>query len=461
MLVSSLIIAISGVVFLVRGARSVGNAFDDIRDGSTGLANIAKLIVNATDEVIAFGENTVALRDNIVAELEQKVCTADGNGGVADQFDQAATAVVNILTALQDFSKNELTDIRNTFATEFNSVTNDIYNATETGETYSQPSYIAAPVITFGLVLALGTYLAWRGPVVKPYFTIQTWLILPLFSILVVVIAIVLAVTGTVLVANSDVCLGGESKSPEGFIEIIIQKAGFTGDTLEASNYYIVNSCTGEYTRKKDVENLLLELSEGLNGIRELQALIESDSSSIQLICGVTAQRLSDLNGVMTDSVNAFSDFVGITEQAADILECERINNVFVDFYHEALCTNIPYSLMWIFSTMMAVYVLGMLIVVFRGALLPTEKMYDGTKGMINDEEERYYDKDNNLDANEYGYVNDHTQRAASETDEASHMHEDNAVDTTTIEYTDNVGTTRMQGYDFENNPVLYQSKVY
>lgn len=241
MLISSLLVAISGVVFLVRGARSVGNAYDDIRDGSNGLTNIAELIVNATDEVIGFGEDTVALRDNIVVELEQKVCTADGSGGVADQFDQAATSVVNILTALQDFSKNELTDIRNTFAMEFNSVSNDLYSASETGESYSQPSYIAGPVIGFGLLLTLGTYLAWKGPFIKPYFAIQTWLILPIFSIIVVVIAIVLAVTGTVLVANSDVCLGGESKSPEGFMELVIQKAGFTGDTLEASNYYIVN----------------------------------------------------------------------------------------------------------------------------------------------------------------------------------------------------------------------------
>jgi hypothetical protein len=236
-----LLIVISGIVFLVRGARSVGNAYDDIRDGSTGLTNIAKLIVNSTDEVIAFGDNTVALRDNIVLELEQKVCTADGSGGVADQFDQAATAVVNILTALQDFSKNQLTDIRNTFATEFNTVSNDLYSASETGESYSQPSFIASPVIVFGLLLTFGTYLAWKGPYFKPYFVMQTWFLIPVFMIFIVIIAIVLAATGTILVANSDVCLGGESKSPEGFMEIIIQKAGFTGDTLEASNYYIIN----------------------------------------------------------------------------------------------------------------------------------------------------------------------------------------------------------------------------
>ena len=53
--------------------------------------------------------------------------------------------------------------------------------------------------------------------------------------------AIVLSLLGTVLVANSDVCLGGESKTPEGFVEIVLQKAGLDGDALEATNYYIVD----------------------------------------------------------------------------------------------------------------------------------------------------------------------------------------------------------------------------
>lgn len=458
MITSSLLIAISGIVFLVRGARSIGNAYDDIRDGSSGLNNIAKLIVNSTDEVIAFGENTVALRDNIVAELEQKVCTRDGSGGVADQFDQAATSVVNILTALQDFSKNELTDIRNTFSTEFNSISNDFSSASDTGESYSQPSYIAGPVIAFGLLLTLGAYLAWKGPFIMAYFATQTWVVLPIFSLIIVVIAIVLAVTGTVLVANSDVCLGGESKSPEGFMEIVIQKAGFTGDTLEATNYYIVNSCTGQYTRKIDAENLLLELNDGLDSISQLQALIENDSSSIKTICGVTDQRLSELNGVMTDSVNAFTDFVGITERAVDILQCDRINDIFVDFYHNALCTNIPYSLMWIFSTMMAVYILGMLIVVFRGALLPTVKTFDDTKGMIYDEDDSYYKNKVYVDPVEHHNGPYQSQQAASETDEGSHFYEDNMADTTSIEYSDMRGS-QMRGYDFENNPMTYDNR--
>ena len=219
----------------------------------------------------------------------------------------------------------------------------------------------------------------------------------------------------------------------------------------------VSQSCTGQYTRKLDAENLLLQLSEGLEGIRELQALIEADSSTIQVVCGVTAQRLAELNSVMNDATNAFTEFVGITEKAVDILECERINNIFVDFYHEALCTNIPYSLMWIFSTMMAVYILGMLIVVFRGAMLPTEEAYNETKGMVYDEEDSYYNNKKDNHVSEY-QVNNHAVRVASETDEASNTQDDNHVNTTTIEYSD-ATSSRIQGYDFDNNPVVNERR--
>lgn len=165
----------------------------------------------------------------------------DGSGGPADQFDSAANQVVNILGDLQNFAKNDLTQIRDTFSMQFTSITNDLYYSAETGEKYAEPMWVALPVMFFGLILCTGALLAWKGPYIKVFFAVQTWLILPLFSVVVIIMAVVLALTGTVLVANSDVCLGGESKTPEGFVEIILQRAGLDGDALEAANYYIID----------------------------------------------------------------------------------------------------------------------------------------------------------------------------------------------------------------------------
>ena len=173
-----------------------------------GLSNIAEQIVNATDDVIAFGYNTIPLKENLVEELENKICIADGTGGVADKFDAGANTVVQVLTSLQDFSKNELTELRDTFEVEFSSISEDFASASDSGRKWAQPYMVAVPVFMFGFILAVGSYLAWKGPHISLYFAIQKWAILPIFALVVVLMAFVLAITGTALVINSDVCLG-------------------------------------------------------------------------------------------------------------------------------------------------------------------------------------------------------------------------------------------------------------
>jgi len=451
MLLSTITISISGVIFLVRGARSVGNTFDDVRDGALGLSNIADSIVNATDKVILFGENTEALRDTIIEELEDPICEPDGSGGPADQFDSAANQVVNVLGDLQNFAKSDLTQIRDTFSMEFTTVNSGIYDNAEKGEQYAEPMWVATPVIVFGLILCAGAYLAWKGPYIKSYFAVQTWLILPLFFVVVVIMAIVLSLLGTVLVANSDVCLGGESKTPEGFVEIVLQKAGLDGDALEATNYYIVDSCTGEYSRKIEVDNLLIQLGEAVAAILSLKIMLDTEPETFIDACdNANSTRIAELSVVIDQSFEAFTEFVAITYEAADVLECPRINNVFVDFYHDALCTSGPYSLMWMFATMMAVYVLGMFIVLSRGALLPSEKIYDGTASD--------YERDDNY----YNEKNDASQdrsssgsRGASETDEASQAQDNDDKLFDAVVYDDN---PIVRGYDFENDAgVIYE----
>lgn len=64
---------------------------------------------------------------------------------------------------------------------------------------------------------------------------------MPTFFVIIVLMVIVLAISSIALVANSDVCMGGESMTPEGFVELVIQKGKFEGDMLNVGYYYIVD----------------------------------------------------------------------------------------------------------------------------------------------------------------------------------------------------------------------------
>lgn len=191
---------------------------------------------------------------------------------------------------------------------------------------------------------------------------------------------------------------------------------------------------------------MLTELNEGIDGIGSLKTMLESDPDTIRNVCGMSVARFNELTVLINESLDAFTEFGGITNEAAGVLECSRINGIFVDFYHDALCTNAPYSLMWVFATMMAVYGLGMAIILFRGALLPTEKMYDG-RDYDRDQKDEYNDE--KIDANQ---DQSYSGRGASETDDASQIqdNDDKLAGTPAILYDDNEAT-QVRGYDFEN----------
>ncbi len=150
-------------------------------------------------------------------------------------------------------------------------------------------------------------------------------------------------------------------------------------------------------------------------------------------LCGVSAERLAELDGLMDRSQTAFSDFVTLAQENVELLDCEPINDVFVDFYHDALCTSGPYALMWIFATMMSVYGLGMAMILFRGALFPSVVMYeedyeegDGLKPAVADAP--VYDLSSNTsssDNKEKGKENHH-----SDTDSNDATHEDEEITT-------------------------------
>ena len=230
-------------------------------------------------------------------------------------------------------------------------------------------------------------------------------------------------------------------------------------------------SCQGEYQRKNDVNQLLIDLNEGVEGIDDLRTLIDTDATAILDVCGVTQERLDDLGVLIDASYNAFADFVAMAENNLDILECKAINDVFVDFYHDALCTSGPFSLMWIFATMMSVFVLGMAMILFRGALYPSNVTYDAS---VEEEEEESntmkdpvegahaYDTDNDSSKTDETSQMQESLREASVRDEASQMQEGLREDTfLDNERIDNADTEapRVTGYDLDNGNEFHEEK--
>jgi len=204
---ASLIIACMGVMFLVKGAESAQNVFEDIYNGASELKVIEDLVVSSTDKAIALGESTLSLKDSLLFQLELDggICNPSDTSFefLATSINTQAQVVVQSLTDLQDFAKNDLTSIRKTFDEDFGDYSGQLMDAADTGEKYSKPMYIAAPIVFFGLIFGIGGLLAWRLSGCKPYFCIQTWVLLPIFILLIVFVAVLAAVSSVVLKVNA------------------------------------------------------------------------------------------------------------------------------------------------------------------------------------------------------------------------------------------------------------------
>ena len=74
---------------------------------------------------------------------------------------------------------------------------------------------------------------------------------------------------------------------------------------------------------------------------------------------------------------DAFLKIIEITVTLSSIIECERVNSIYVDLIHVGACEDIPYALTWMFAMLLIFSSLGLLIITFRAAMLPPKKASD------------------------------------------------------------------------------------
>jgi len=129
----------------------------------------------------------------------------------------------------------------------------------------------------------------------------------------------------------------------------------------------------------------MIDLKDGLSAISDLRSSFEGNEDNIQDFCGVTQVRMERLSRTLDDSHDELSNIILLGKKVEEVLDCNSVNDVFVDISHSALCTSGPYALMWIFATMICVFTFGMIVILFRGLLYPS---------IVNHSDERMADED-------------------------------------------------------------------
>jgi hypothetical protein len=358
-------------VFLGKGSQIVKAVGDDVRD-VIGVSLMFFFNTFATSSsFIEFGRDSVVLRDDIEEKIEVGICDAGDNTDIFAAFESAGGQLVEVLDQLRDFGQTDIATIQDIFSNDVTSFLETVEKRTGQIEDNANLAYYGGVAVAIGALFTAGIILAWLALDIKIYFCIQTWFVLPVFFIFISFTVVAIAFIGLVLVANADICIGNPSGTPEGLMKVISDQFIVEERAQAAINHYIVDGCAGEYVEFGAIQDVLSELDNAVKQAKDMETLLGENSEVFEVVCN-DASAVDSLSSTLGQAVVAFDQVAAFGKNATNLLNCERINELWVDFMHDGVCTSLPTAFSYMFSTMTAIYAAGILIFMFRGALLPS-----------------------------------------------------------------------------------------
>jgi len=397
----------AGAMYLVKATSSLSSTFDSIREGALGISELADNVTQLADDLIQAGAETVPVRNFLVELIDDGVCSSFSAGnGDSIEIDSQAQEVVDVLTDLNDFTSDELIEIRDTFATEFNSLESEVLVIVDDSERYASISYYAIGIVVLSSILYLGAYMAWFAPQVfttlKGYFCVQTWIILPVYFLMLIATAIITAALGVTLVVISDVCTSGATGGPQSLIETLMDVQEVTGMTRDAIDYYLINGCNGTFNGLYDLNDLVYGLEDAQGVCIDLQAVMNEDISTFEQACGGGPGDLDPVDTALAGMELSASSFLRIGYETQEVLSCENLNSIYIELAHGSMCTYLPQTLAWMFTTMSIILGSGMMLFTLRAALLPDKDRHDYSRHDKNGRGKNSRGKNHRRDKHDY-----------------------------------------------------------
>lgn len=207
-----------------------------------------------------------------------------------------------------------------------------------------------------------------------------------------------------------DVCLGGDTRTPEGTLEaILIADEETSGVTMAAMNYYVLDGCDGRFNMKEQADFFIQLLGDLNNILEDIFVELDVNRQLIEAGCGLEFGTLDPRQRSLRNLIGTFQDFTEIVKSTSAAMRCERINSLFINIFHGLLCTDVPYSFSWMFSTMVPLYLIGMFMILCRGALLPPQLVDDyddeSPRDMNDSELSHRYDTDQAINGEDESFI--------------------------------------------------------
>jgi len=424
----------SCTLFSMKGVDMVDVALKSIQDSSDDISMIANQTYTVLTKLDNVGNQAVPLRDSTVKVLDSNLCpnkynlmsTLDAIGNdivipgvdntssydlrdnlhIINQVEKGAVQIIEYLEILNNFILGLITNFETTYA-QFIDKKDDVdYVLDEIQSNTKWLAYLVLPVGIFAFIFSFGTSLVWKDKSSTCFQKLQSWILLPLFLLMIILFVIVGLVIYPSGIVNSDFCLGADglhitdnntssgvddfinrntttlgvnnmntslrllndstsNPSPEASIMAILRATNIYNIDYSIIKYYI------EGCRNKDpfadIRIYEQNLTNTRNQLTNFTNLLTNRNLLPQLEVSCQRNYTSVLTMLrnFTDVIDILRNFTG---SALDLVNCQHVNKIYVSFVHDTTCRDVPTGITWMFATFIIISVCGVVMITLRSA---------------------------------------------------------------------------------------------
>lgn len=221
------------------------------------------------------------------------------------------------------------------------------------------------PFILCCAFFVVGVILAWMDVSSCCIQFMLSYILLPIFVVLVIITSILASVFGIVATLNADSCI-----VPEATIKTAFDNYGINDTSLQYQlPFYILEGChptsnnplTFIDTYQHQLQDVIISFNQfsavtGSIGVENLNDICQRDVSTM----------ISSIDILKSSFVDVFQ----IALNVLSLLSCERLNQLYVKTLHESFCTYSMSTFSWVYFILITISVCGWTLITLRSSWL-------------------------------------------------------------------------------------------
>lgn len=365
---SACMVLIFSILVVTKGLTPLENTIETIDATNQDVIKITDEFTEIVANLQAVSREATPVRDQVVDFLSKDICPLTPGSSLEASIRQVANHTLGALEELDDFISSELNSIDKALR-QFEKATSHITKALgHVDFTNGAAALVLIPYFLFPALLLLTLLCGWMESYAEGYYFFTTWVVLPIFVLMVIFAYVVCGFAALITEGNADYCSGGPSSLPEGTIENILARYNVTGSFYSDTILFYSNQCTiaGPWDFLEVYYEDLLSAKDRLDSLAEV--IVQESPELLSQECGLEYTPVLQL----TEQLQTYTTILlSSSLRTMDLLSCKNVAPLYTNAVYDATCNQSITAAAWIFGCAIVISFFSMVMIMFRGAYYP------------------------------------------------------------------------------------------